>query len=161
MKNKSRVLTTVGVIAGFLALSACGGGPAADADTPEGRAFAYRDAVMTILANKLGTIGGMARGDIPVDEAVFVKATADLAATAGMLVEGFETEGIASGSRALPAIWEDFDDFQARANDLVQASQGLALAAAERGGFAAAQGLVQGTQGTCGACHRTYRAREE
>lgn len=159
MKTTSRVLTTMGAIASCLILSACGG-MEADMDTPAGQAYMYRESVMTLLANKLGLIGGMAREEIPLDEAKFVKATADLAALASMLPDGFETDDIAPQSRSLPVIWQQRDDFDSKANDLIQASQGLADAA-QRGGFSAAQGLVQGTQGTCGACHRMYRARTE
>lgn len=147
----------------FLSLAACGGGgggPAADAETPEGEAYAYREAVMHLIADKMGTIGGMAREEIPVDEAVFTKATADLVALSGMILEGFEVQGIATGSRSLPEIWTEWDDFQQKANDLATAAAGLAQAATT-GGFAAAQGLVQGTAGNCGGCHRVYRERTE
>jgi cytochrome c556 len=146
----------------FLLLSACGGqgGGGADADTPEGQAFMYRDSVMTILANKMGTIGGMAREEIPLDEAVFTKAVNDLTSVAGMVTEGFMPEGIPSGSRSLPEIWTNWGDFEQKAQDLQTAAQGLADAVSS-GGFAAAQGLVQGTAGTCGGCHRMYRERTE
>jgi cytochrome c556 len=159
MKRALTLWSGIGV--GFLLLTGCGGGGMpADADTPEGQAFAYRHAVMEVLANKTATIGGMAREEIPLDEAVFTKATADLAALAGMVTEGFDTEGIATGSRATPEIWSNWDDFVAKAGDLEQAAQALADAAAT-GGFSAAQGMVQGTVGNCGGCHRSYRAPDE
>jgi cytochrome c556 len=162
MKIASSRLTVLGAGLSFVLLAACGGGggPPADADTPEGQAFEFRDAVMHVAAYKLETVGGMAREEIPLDEAVFVKSTADLAAAAGMIVEGFQTEGIATGSRALPDIWSNWDDFQKKANDTAQSTAALAEAAAN-GGFAAAQSLVQPAQQSCGACHRAYRARTE
>ena len=160
MKKPFAALTTIGAVFSLVLLSACGGGAPADAETPEGQAFQFRQAVMRIGANKMTTIGGMARGEIPVDEAVFAKAVADLAAAAGMATEGFMPEGIATGSRALPAVWENWADFEQKAADLRNATQGL-VAAVESGGFAAAQGMVQSAAGTCGACHRTYRERTE
>jgi cytochrome c556 len=163
MKRASSLLTVLGAMLSFGLITACGGGGGgapADADTPQGQAFQFRQSIMRVAASKLGTIGGMARQEIPLDEAVFVKATADLAVVAGMIEEGFEVEGVPTNSRSLPAIWENFDDFQQKAQDSATAMQGLAQAAAD-GGFSAAQGLVQGASGTCGGCHRMYRARAE
>jgi cytochrome c556 len=153
----------IGAVLSLLLISGCNTGqqPAgAAADTPEGQAFQYRQAVMRVAANKSATIGGMARGEIPVDEAVFAKAVADLVAVAGMVTEGFMPEGIPTGSRALPEIWMNWTDFEQKGADLVNAATGLAEAT-RTGGFAAAQSLVQGTAGTCGGCHRTYRMRTE
>jgi len=161
MNRVSNAITAMGMIAGFLALTACGGGGMVEDDSPAGQAFAYRHAVMTLAASKMATIGGMAREEMPLDEAVFVQSTKDLAALAGMNLHGFEmNQEIAAGSRALPEIWSNWNDFQQKNSDFVQATQGLADAA-ERGGFATAQGLVQGTAGTCGGCHRTYRQRTD
>ena len=95
-------------------------------DSPEGQAFLYRDAVMTVLAGKTLTIGGMAREDIPLDEAEFSKAVNDLAALAGMVVEGLMPEGIPAGSRSLPEVWENWDDFVDKAADLENAAAALA-----------------------------------
>ncbi len=161
MKKTSGIFT-MGAVTGFLLLGACGGGgaPAFDAESPAGQAYLYRQSVMTLAANKMAMIGGMAREEIPLDEAAFVQATADLAALAGMTAAGFEMPGIVGPSRSLPVIWEDEGDFAQKTNDFVEATAGLAEAAAS-GGFAAAQGLVQGTAGTCGGCHRTYRERTE
>ena len=164
MNKPSGGFATVGALLSLLMLSACGqgggAGSAEELETPEGEAFLYRQAVMRVAQKKMGTIGAMARGEAPLDEEVFVKATQDLAAIAGMLEEGFMPEGIAPGSRSLPEVWTNWADFQQKAGELESAAQGLADAAMT-GGFGAAQGLVQGTAGTCGGCHRTYRERTE
>lgn len=145
----------------LMLIAGCGGGGSAeDEDTPEAAAFRFRDAVMTLLAAKALTVGGMARGDIAVDEAEFSKSVNDLAALSGMLVEGFMPEGMPNGSRAMPEIWQNWDDFAKKAGELESATMGLAEAS-NNGGFSAAQGLVQGTISNCGACHRAYRKREE
>jgi len=159
--KKPSAASTIASVLSVLALSACGSGaPEVDTTTPEGQAYVFRESVMTILAAKMTTIGGMAREEIPLDEAVFTKSVNDLAAVSGMLPEGFMPEGMPPGSRALPEIWSNWADFQQKAADLQNAAQGLADAV-ETGGFAAAQGLVQSTAGTCGGCHRTYRAPDE
>jgi cytochrome c556 len=115
---------------------------------------------MRVAANKSATIGAMARGEAPVDEAAFAKAVNDLAAVAGMMTEGFMPEGAPEGSRALPEVWTNWADFEQKAAALVTAAQGLADAT-RTGGFAAASPLVQDAVGNCGGCHRTYRMRTE
>lgn len=161
MKTPIRKLMLLAAPLSLMLIAGCGGGGSgADEDTPEAAAFRFRDAVMTLLAAKALTVGGMARGDIPVDEAEFSKSVNDLAALSGMLVEGFMPEGMPNGSRAMPEIWQNWDDFVKKAGELQNAAMGLAEAS-NNGGFSAAQGLVQGTIGTCGSCHRAYRKREE
>jgi cytochrome c556 len=160
MIKPSRFLPLTGLVLAASLLTACGGGGMAEDDSPEGQAFQFRDAVMHLLAAKMGTIGGMAREEIPLDEAVFDKAVNDLAALSGMVTEGFMPEGIPAGSRSLPDVWTNWSDFQQKAQDLESAADGLA-AAVESGGFAAAKGMVQGTAQTCGGCHRSYRERTE
>lgn len=128
-------------------------------DSPEGQAYAYRQAVMDLIANKMGTVGGMARGDIPDDQAAFTKAAADLVTLAGMVTEGFEQEGIVAASRAMPEIWANMGDFEAKAQDFANAISAVS-AAAQSGDFAGAKELAGNVGGTCGACHRPYRAPE-
>lgn len=157
----NKALKILGTVSGLALLAACGGGgPQFDAESPEGQAYLFRDSLMTLVADKMATLGGMAREEIPLDEEQFVKDASDLAALAGMTLEGFETEGLVAPSRSLPEIWSNWDDFQQKAMDFQEAAEALADAA-QSGGFAAAQGMVQGTAGTCGGCHRTYRARTE
>lgn len=162
MKTPSIKLTTLGAMLSVLALAACGGGGGAGAedDSPEAQAFRYRQAVMRVVARKMGPMGAMARGDAPVDDAAFRKNAADLAVMAGMITEGFMPEGSPAGSAALPEIWTNWDDFNQKAADLQAAADALAMATAS-GGFEAGQSLVQSTAGTCGGCHRAYRRRNE
>jgi cytochrome c556 len=162
--NKSCRLLVAAAAVGVTALTAgCSGGGVdrdALAETPEGQAFLYRDAVMTLVANKMLTLGDMARGDIPADDAVFTKAATDLATLAGMTTEGFMPQGIPAGSRAMQAIWDNWSDFETRAKNFQDAAQAVADAA-QSGGLAGARDLVRPLQQTCGGCHSTYRAPEE
>ena len=137
-----------------------GGGAAAQADTPEGAAFGFRDGVMKAVAWKVGKLRGMAQGEIPVDEAAAKKYAHDVAALAGMIAEGFIPNSIVPGSAATPDIWANFPDFTAKAEDLKTAAQALADAA-DANGFEASKGMVQAVGSSCGACHRPYRKRQE
>lgn len=158
MKKTLAIAASVAVVA----LAGCGGGggAAVEDDSPEAQAYEYRHAVMELIANKMGTVGGMARGDIPDDQAAFTKAASDLVTLAGMMVEGFETQGIVAGSRATPDIWANMADFRAKAQDTVNAVTAVANAA-QSGDFAGAKELAGNIGGTCGGCHRPYRAAAE
>jgi cytochrome c556 len=142
------------------ALAACSGGGTGPTipDTPEGRAFEFRSAVMEAIYWKMAQVGGMADGEIPVDEQAFREHARDLAALAGMVTDGFIPNSAIEGSAALPEIWTNLADFQAKAADFENAATSLANAA-EQSGFEAAKGMVQSVRGTCGACHRPYRRR--
>jgi cytochrome c556 len=166
MKIRS-ALSIIGALLSLVLVSACsqgqgpaGGAAAVDPESPEGRAFLYRQAVMRVAANKSATVGAMARGEVPVDEAAFAKAVNDLNAVSGMTTEGFMPQGAPEGSRALPEIWMNWADFEAKAMALTTATQSLADAT-RTGGFAAGSPLVQNTVQNCGGCHRTYRMRTE
>lgn len=151
---------TVAASLALAALAGCGGGEPMVDDSPEGQAYAYRQAVMDLVAAKMATVGGMARGDIPDDQAAFTKAAADLVTLTGMIVEGFEVEGVPAGSRSLPDIWANMADFQDKAQATVDAITAVANAA-QSGDFAGAKELAGNVGGTCGACHRPYRASAE
>ena len=156
-----RSTKNVRIVAGALAvalLGACGqsGGGAAD-DSPEGRAYMYRHAVMELVAAKNAILGGMSRGEIPDNQAQFTKAATDLATLAGMVTEGFAQEGIVAGSRALPDIWTNMGDFDQKAADFQNAAEAVAEAAVG-GDFQGAKELAGGIGQTCGGCHRPYRA---
>jgi cytochrome c556 len=162
MNTPSNKLAFLGALLLPLLLASCGGGggAATDDDSPEAAAFRFRDGVMSSISWKMTRIGGMASGDVKADDAIFKKDTADLVALAGMLPEGFIPNSIVKGSIALPEIWTNQADFQAKAKALQDAAQSLAAAAAQ-GGVEGGKGMVQAVRQTCGGCHRTYRHREE
>jgi cytochrome c556 len=158
MKRASSASTWVGTAAAVFLLAGCGGGGGgAEDDSPEGQAYQYRHAVMELAAAKNAILGGMSRGEIPDDQALFTKAAGDLAVLAGMVTEGFEQEGIAAGSRALPDIWTNMADFEQKAADMQTAVSAVAQAA-QSGNFARAKELAGDVGPTCGGCHRPYRA---
>jgi len=158
---KKLVATLLGV--SFVSLLAsCGGGGTAQApvdDSPEGQAFQYRRAVMQSIAYKVGQIRGIAQGEIAGDQATFVKHANDVAVLGAMIPEGFIPNSAVAGSAALPEVWTNIADFQAKSMALANAAQALATAA--QSNFESAKGMVQSVGGTCGDCHRPYRRRQE
>ena len=158
-----KLTTLLGASLVSLLVVGCGGGGTASApaeDTPESAAFQYRRSVMQSIAYKVGQARGMAQGEIPVDAAAFTKHASDVATLAGMITEGFIPNSAVEGSAALPEVWTNMADFQAKAMDLQTAAQSLATAA-QQNGFEAAKGMVQAVGQTCGGCHRPYRRRQE
>jgi cytochrome c556 len=154
--------TVLGASLVSLLVVSCGGGGGAAAvdDSPEGQAVQYRQSVMRILGYKVAAVRAMASGEVPVDEAKFRKDTADVAALAGMLPEGFIPSTSNTPSNANPEVWTNMADFQAKAADLKNAADALAATAASQG-FEAAKGMVQAAGSTCSACHRPYRRRAQ
>jgi cytochrome c556 len=159
MKRLFATLLGVVLVTG---LASCGGGSAeAPADeSPEGQAVQYRQSLMRAIAYKVAAVRAMASGEVPADETKFRKDTADVAALAGMLPEGFIPSSSATASNANPEVWTNMADFQQKAADLKTAADALASTAASQG-FEAAKGMVQAAGSTCGACHRPYRRRAQ
>ena len=158
-----KIYTLLGASVVPLLLISCGGGSTAEApvpDTPEYAAFQYRSSLMNVIAYKVAQARGMAQGEITVDEAAFAKHARDVAVLAAMIPEGFIPNSAVEGSAALPEVWTNMADFQAKAADLQNAAQALADSAATNG-FEAAKGMVQAVGQSCGGCHRPYRRRQE
>jgi cytochrome c556 len=149
---------------GFAVLAACGGGgPSYDEDSPEGQAYEFRHAVMHVAGVKMEFINNMAREQIPVDEAAFIKAVQQLAVLTEMMPQGFEENLTVAESRSEPAIWDNKADFDKRMQAAIGATARLAQTA-ETSGFEAARSLVvtnPTTSSNCSGCHNSYRASEE
>jgi cytochrome c556 len=161
MKQSSgKVALLVTLVLPLLACQQSAPPAAAVDDSPEGQAFQFRHSLMTAVGWKVARLRAMAMGEIPVDNAAAEKDARDVAALAGMMSEGFIPNSAVEGSRALPAIWTNFPDFQQKANDLQTAAAALADAT-RANGFEASKGMVQPVGQSCGGCHRPYRASEE
>ena len=76
---------------------------------------------------------------------------------AATLTEAFPAGSAGEGSRALPAIWEQPEEFAQKIADLRAALQGLA-AAAQSGDAAAVSEAAGAVTPTCGGCHQPFRA---
>jgi cytochrome c556 len=139
------------ILAAVVVLAMAGGAKAEGYDPIETRQ-AGQDLVSADFAGIRAVVA--AKGD--------VKTLANPAKAIARWIRQFPTQfpkGSDQGhdTRARPAIWADFSDFQQRANDLAVAADRLVqLANAGDADGVAAQIKVIGD--TCAACHRTYRA---
>lgn len=120
-----------------------------------------RQSHMKLYAFNLGVLGGMAQDKIEYNAEMAQTAADNLAALAAVDQSRYWVEGSdnsVEGSRTLPAVWENMDDFMSKGNDLATAS--VALAAAAGTDLAALKEAFGPVGGACGACHREYRQRD-
>lgn len=142
---------------GLAALCSIPGSPALAETDP---AVEARQSQFKLYAHNLAVLGPMVQGRIDYD--------ADAAQTAAdnlfhltrhdqgrMWPEGSDT-GSRDDTRALPAIWEDLDDFAARFGALQAAAENLQGVAGD--GLDALRPAVGQLGGACAACHDDYRA---
>lgn len=133
--------------------------------------FAHADAVedalkarqgyMKMLALNMGTLSGMAKGEIAYDEAAAAKAGSNIEALTNYTVADLFIEGTAAGevesSEALPAIWENPDKFARQFAALSEAAAGAGEAV--KGGQENVGPALQKLGGACKECHDSFREK--
>lgn len=131
--------------------------------SPAERGHALREAHMSLYSANLGPLVGMARGEIDYDAEMAATRAGNIASYAGADILPYFVEGSSSDdledSRALPAIWQDMEDFTSKQAELAEAAQAAAAAAPDgRDAFVAA---FQRVGQACGDCHETYREPDD
>jgi cytochrome c556 len=136
---------------------------AEEEETPEDIAVEIRHGHMLNYAANLQRLGAMAQGNAEYDAAVAQTAADNLVYLASIDQSHYWLPGTAQGehpeSAALPAIWENTEDFNAKNVALREAVTNLQSTAGTD--LASLQGAMQGVGQACGACHENYRAKEE
>ncbi len=101
-------------------------------------------------------IGEAGKGLRSATDAAAVAASADeLAEALARINADAFPEGSADGSRAKPEIWEQWDEFAAKAENAVTLAQ--AIAAKARAGENTAELVKAFGKNACGSCHRPFR----
>ena len=122
-------------------------------------AIKARKAHMRLNSHNIGILGAMAKGDMDYDAEVAVGAAANLVALSLLSKAGYWPAGSDSeateGTRALPVIWDNLDDLDAKFAALADAATAMESAAAV--GLAELQAAMGAVGGACGACHKAYR----
>jgi cytochrome c556 len=116
-----------------------------------------RSALMKSMGGKAGPLFGMMQEKMPYDAAVATAAAQELAAIAKTDFAPLFPEGDTEG-RALPIIWEQWDDFNAKHDALIAATETLAAEAGN--GLDALKAAIGPVGAACGACHEVYRKPE-
>ena len=139
------------------------GAIAQNTQTPEQQAQGAvntRKSVVRLFAFNMAPINAMARGNQEFDAALVERNARRIAALAPMLPEAFaamDTRAFDLETEALPVIWDEFEEFEQRANNLVEGINELAAVAAT--GDQAATIRTAGSIGRtyCGGCHEMFR----
>lgn len=147
------------VLTALITAAACPGALAQDAGTPEDL-VEYRQAVMSSLGGHAGALARILKGQVDVDH---VRRHAEaIAATAPVLDDIWwpnSTYEDHDDTDALPAIWEQPDDFQSRIDRFQAAADDFVEAA----GTGERDAILEGFRAlgdSCSGCHDNYRYEE-
>ena len=143
-------------------LAALAIGAAAVAQDAMSGAINARQGHMQIMQLNLGVLGNMARGNIEYDAEQATLAANNLV-TMGQISQAFywpagSDNASVEGTRALPALWQNFPDVISISQDYVAATANLAAVAGD--GLDAMRAAVGPVGQACGACHDGYRATQ-
>jgi len=133
-----------------------GGAFAQDAE----KAVEARQSLMQLYSHYLGTLGGMAKGDVDYDaEAASAAANSLLALStlsqANLWPQGSDTEALGEKTRALSDIWTTYPAIAEKGEAFANAAAAMADAAGTD--LASLQGAMKDLGGSCSGCHKPYR----
>ena len=119
-----------------------------------------RQATMQIQAFNLGILGAMAKGEAEYNADAAVLAANNIVLAASIhqpqaWAPGSDNSAV-DGTKALPALWENFPDAAEKSAELLAAAEAMAAVAGD--GQEAIGGAMARLGGACSACHKAYRA---
>ncbi len=118
-----------------------------------------RQAHMALYSFNIGTLAGMAKGEVDYNADAASAAAGNLASLAALNQMAYWTEGTDSdsldGSRSLPALWENIPDAIAKSEAFAAATATLASSAGD--GLEALQAGLGAVGNGCSDCHKAYR----
>jgi len=120
----------------------------------QNQAVLARMNAMSAISDEMEILVPMARGAMPFDAVqaqTALRRLEDLAARTPDLFRAPESD---PQSEALPAIWEDFADFETRARELASIADAAAARVADPATLRAAVARIGSN---CSACHDRYR----
>lgn len=115
-----------------------------------------RQEMMERVGQANGVMGRMVRGQAEYDRQAAIEALETIREVAATFPEHFP-EGSETGfeTEALPAIWDNFEDFEAKSAAMEERAAELIAAAPED--LESFQPLFEQFAGSCRDCHSTYR----
>jgi cytochrome c556 len=130
-------------------------------DNPFAAEIKARQAQMQIYAFNLGILGGMAKGKTEYNADAATQAASNIVNASAIhqpqaWAMGSDNASV-SGTKALPALWENFPDAGAKSAELAAAA--LAMQAVAGEGHAAIGGAMGRLGAACSACHKAYRGQ--
>ncbi|MCZ4089948.1 c-type cytochrome [Sinorhizobium psoraleae] len=126
------------------------------ADEPQ----AVRQQLMKKVGQAAGALNGIAKGEKPYDAEIVKASLTTISETVKVFPDHFPA-GSETGleTEASPKIWENMDDFKAKAAKLgTDASTLLAQLPSDQAGVGAALGILGKD---CSSCHESYRLKKD
>ncbi len=118
-----------------------------------------RIGMMKKIGGATGALGAIAKGDKPYDADIVKASLTTIAETAKAFPDQFDPQSDKSDAEVNPKIWDNLDDFKAKAAKLSSdAETALAQLPADRAGVGA---TLKTLGGSCGACHQAYRIKKD
>lgn len=131
-------------------------------DAPFKMEIAARQGIMAYRAIQMGTLGGMAKGEIPYDATAAQKAADNLLAAvtidASMLWPQGSDHDANPASTALASMWAADSKIGDKAKAMADAA--TAMQAAAGTGVDALKAAIGPVGGACGDCHKAFRVPE-
>jgi cytochrome c556 len=120
----------------------------------------YRQNLMVGQRASMASMGDILKFKMPYDAAHFAAHARNIGGYAALIPDAFETKIAEGRTDAKPEIWDNWDDFVAKAKALGNESEKLAAAAAT-GDMKAVAPHVKAVSDACRGCHDSYRKPED
>lgn len=120
----------------------------------------YRNRVMGGIGSNSGSIGDILKGKVEYSNLIvnYAKSLHESAKTVATVFKQ-DTRGTDKKTRAKDEIWENWADFEKKADALVKASADF-VTAAETGDMAKIGAAMKTLGGACGDCHKANRKKK-
>lgn len=152
IKVGERVLKRGVLLAMVMSLAACGG---VDPDSPLGK----RKAIFKEMLNVSEDLGGMLRGRIKYDEALFIEKAVQLDALVKTPWQHFPSIKEEEKTAARDDVWQQQERFQALARELEGTTARLVASTTQPPLNESVSALrVQAVEDACESCHKEFRA---
>lgn len=116
----------------------------------------YRKGVFNVIGWNFGPMVGMVKGEIPYDAAAFEENARRVKELSIMALEGFESKAMTDDSESKPEIWDNWDDFQAKMEEMNTQVVNL-HEVSQKGDLGAIRGIFGDVGGSCKSCHDDYK----
>ncbi|RUO73361.1 c-type cytochrome [Idiomarina ramblicola] len=122
------------------------------------KAVEYRQKALSVMKENFSAMAAMVKGEVEYNADFFQRRAGDFEKMSGIPWSGFAVEGAMPGnnSDALTAIWDNWEDFQQRANDLQEYAAKLAEVS-QQGSLDSIKPVFMDTAETCKGCHDEYK----
>lgn len=118
-----------------------------------------REAAMKKVGGAMGGLAAIAKGEKPYDASVVQASLTTISETIKVFPSYFPPGSEKDSEEASPAIWQNMDDFKAKAAKL--GSDADALLTQLPADQAAVGAAMQTLGGNCAACHKAFRIKKD